>query len=280
MAWDLVAEADPTLALRAGLISRLDYARGARQHLTDARIQRWTEEYVNLPGPADPTARALLTPRQETLVRLNCELSEGRTVSQRKLCDRFAQGMMLAARKRGEKPDENDPDLKPMALWAEARMVLAGAKDVLTLLYVEHDRRIGFGAHAVRDTQPQARTSTALPMLSLDEDVGDKDRGPRISKIADGSAHEPGRIVVTAEGRDAVDPAIREWLRREQPRSRPGSARRIVLQNLIPLLLKEVTLRDLSALHHRAESGLSDAMTEIKAELAKLKPLQARAEDL
>jgi len=277
-AWDLVAAADMQLAIAAGMISRLEYAPATLQQSTKERVACWVEEYVNLPRPYERDACAALTPRRKALLAINRELSDARIVPTHKLYERIGRGMKLAAWKRGERPTSGDPEYEPQGLWLDAQLALAKPGDVLKRLYVEGDGRIGFGAHGVRDTQSLRRTAPEKKVLSLDDVIEGKEPTTRIDLIKDDTAPEPRRVAIANDQRETVWESVRLFLRRELPRSRPGSARRIVLKNLVPLLTGTIRLRDLSEQGSRSEAALSEALAGIKRELAASRGLRELAE--
>ncbi len=280
MAWHVMALADPALALEAGIRSRLFYPEVDLKFATAKLVNRWVDEYVSLPSQCEHEACDRCDPRQLVLIELRCQLSNQRIVPFKKFYGRFKQGIVLAALDRGERPDENDPDLEPLAQWADVRMVLAEAEKaetdaVLKLLYVEWDGRIGFGAHAVRDTQDTARTALKERTYSLDAPFETDGSDSEVITLEDKGAKERKRDPSVRDERRATRRGLREYVRRELPGARRPSARRGLLEHLLFLSMRRTTMRAVSRKTGYSESTLSEAYEVIRQELAGLGLLRA-----
>lgn len=279
-ALDLVATADKQFAVEAGYLGRLSYFPHDWQQVIEKRIGRWVEEYVTLPSPCDREACERLTDRQRALIAINVELSDERVVSRSDLYGKFARGKRLAAAKRGEKVGSDDQELHRTVLWGDIRIALTAVKDISKVLVIDREGRIGFGVHGARDTQPQSRTDLGNRMLSLDEEVGEGRRAPRMRTLEDQVGKRRARDPVRGDLRRGIRKTLQVFMRRELPRSTLGSARQVVLENLVALGLRDATMREVSSRSGRSESSLSRAYKLIRGELRRLHPLEDLARDL
>lgn len=258
-----VVATDPVLARQAGVLPATILTEEQLQAHLDRIVTAWHEEFLAIVDRVHAARRTSLqgfTDRELYLYAFECVHAEERIVSSKELLDAVRSATRSAANQSGVKlsPD----DLSPVSLGANFLLAADRAGCVVKLLQVNADGKLGPGIHQVRD---RLRGKVVHPTLSLDDGGGAEDGPSRASstpaKEADG---DPFGDRLDAQ---YVLLQLRAYLEAACPQAEPGSARALVLEHLIPLLLRELSLSDVHRKHGISVAALSEAQSKVLDEL-------------
>jgi hypothetical protein len=253
----LVSEADEGLARGAW---PADMPKAPGETLEQAARQemvRWHTEFDEMPRRLCSQGTEKMSQRECLLALHGIALLSGRLAPGHDLLAALGAATRAAARRSGDTIDRDE--CSDPALAGNFRIALDKAKSIYKFSYTDHEGRFRLGVRDVRDALAQPKAPRIRSLDAPLGDAGERTLGYLVSHLEGASGIEQ---YVDNDHLAALKAGVDAHAERRKLASIPGTAVAVVLENLWPLTIGELTVEALAARSGRKRKTLEGALTK------------------